>query len=143
MKDYYSRLVDPCASTVLAYAELIQAEAELIAPCWYWVLVNNSIGGLALFSLVPSELSRVVEVVHFSTVLLPHYTPALTYFCEWLWRYDPCDEIRIKLYCGPVLPAEVETAFTHLNFRHKTQPSNRSVHMMETDRPPGGRFEDD
>jgi hypothetical protein len=147
VKDYYSRLVDPCASTVLAYAELIQAEAELIAPCWYWVLVNNYIGGLALFSLAPSELSRVVEVVHFSTVLLPHYAPALTYFCEWLWRYDPCDEIRVKLYCGQTFPAEVETAFTQLNFRHKTQPSTRlresSVHMMETDRPPGGRFEDD
>jgi hypothetical protein len=147
VKDYYAQLKEPILSTALSYDDLLEAETGLSRPCWYWLLVNKRIGGLVLFSLNSSESSRRVEVVHFSTLYLAHYKPCLSYFCGWLWSSDPCEEVRVHLYCGQGLPNEVKKAFTTLEFRWKSHideafPSY-TRHTMGLDRPSGAEFGDD
>jgi len=147
VKDYYEQLRDPILPTVLSYDDLLTAEARLQLPCWYWFTVNGRVGGLLLFSLDMTGDSRKVEVLHFSTIYLTHYSACLKYFCDWLWHSDPCEEIRVDLYSGESLPSEVKKAYVGLDFKWKTETDetfpNYLLHVMGLERPSGVKFGDD
>jgi hypothetical protein len=141
LKDYFALLQEPVVSSVQSLDDLLKTESQLTTPCWYWVVVNNHIGGVVLFSLDPIAPRRRVEVVHFSTIYLSLYKPCLAYFCDWLWSSDACEELRVRLVSGVRLPGEVEGAFEELNFR-AIQDSGSGQRFVSLHRPTDSRFDD-
>jgi hypothetical protein len=142
LKDYFALLKEPVLSSVQSLDDLFQTESKLTTPCWYWVVVNQRIGGVALFSLDPIAPCRRVELVHFSTIYLSLYKPCLAYFCDWLWSSDACEELRVRLVSGVKLTGEVKSAYEKLDFRAIQAKGSSGHRFVSLQRPAEWGFED-
>ena len=126
LEDYYENIPE-LQLQVLPQIDILEQELEKgTNPCWYWALSQNKIVGLLAFKFDPSKEDRQLVLVHYSSLSDSAYMMILDKAVEFLWKLDPCQEIRVNLYMTggiPELPREIKAKYTELKFKWKTQYS--------------------
>jgi len=126
LEDYYENIPE-LQLQVLPQIDILEQELEKgTDPCWYWALSQNKIVGLLAFKFDPSKEDRQLVLVHYSSLSDSAYMMILDKAVEFLWKLDPCQEIRVNLYMTggiPELPREIKAKYTELKFKWKTQYS--------------------
>jgi hypothetical protein len=120
--EYYPKIPVQELSVTLE-EEKLEEMAEQPENKWHWALIKNYIVGLLVFSSnIDRDDINCINIHHLTSLNWAYYPHIIESACNFIWKSDNCQEIRINLYIkgDPEVPLNIKKVVNSQKFKWKT-----------------------
>ena len=121
LDEYYELMPRTLLDVSLSIDSLLIDATKVYDPCWFFIMCENLVTGLLVYSRDFTRTGHKIIISHLSTLNYSLYRQGISLVNSWIMTNEICDEIRIQLYSelNKNLISEIKQLYSELGFSWK------------------------
>jgi hypothetical protein len=121
LDEYYELIPRVLLDVALPIDSLLLDATKTYDPCWFFIMCENLVVGLLVYSRDLTRTGHKTIVSHLSTLNYSLYKKGINLVTSWLMANEICDEIRVQLFTdlNKNVISEIKQLYSELGFSWK------------------------